>query len=36
MLRRYVDAGTTEIMISHTELLGEQARARTWALARRL
>lgn len=35
-LRRYVDAGATEIMISHTELLGERARARTWALARRL
>ncbi|MBQ6644453.1 MAG: LLM class F420-dependent oxidoreductase, partial [Saccharopolyspora sp.] len=33
-LRRYVDAGATEIMISHTELLGERARARTWALAR--
>jgi F420-dependent oxidoreductase-like protein len=35
-LRRYIDAGATEIMLSHTELLGEEARARTWALTRRL
>ncbi|GAB3458444.1 TIGR03564 family F420-dependent LLM class oxidoreductase [Streptomonospora sediminis] len=35
-LRRYIDAGATEIMISHTGLLGEQARQRTWALAQQL
>lgn len=35
-LRRYIDAGATEIMLSHTALFGDEARARTWALAQRL
>ncbi|MEV8376399.1 TIGR03564 family F420-dependent LLM class oxidoreductase [Kribbella sp. NPDC056861] len=35
-LHRYLDAGSTELMLSHTELLGDEARARTWALIRNL
>ncbi|WP_431911117.1 TIGR03564 family F420-dependent LLM class oxidoreductase [Amycolatopsis thermoflava] len=35
-LSRYLDAGATELMLSHTELLGEETRARTWSLIRRL
>ena len=32
-MRRYLDAGVTEIALSHTELAGEADRARTWRLA---
>jgi alkanesulfonate monooxygenase SsuD/methylene tetrahydromethanopterin reductase-like flavin-dependent oxidoreductase (luciferase family) len=32
-LRRYLDAGATEITLSHTDLAGEADRVRTWRLA---
>jgi len=32
-LRRYLDAGATEITLSHTDLTGEADRVRTWRLA---
>jgi hypothetical protein len=32
-LRRYLDAGATEITPSHTGLAGEADRVRTWRLA---
>ncbi|WP_089102851.1 TIGR03564 family F420-dependent LLM class oxidoreductase [Streptomyces hyaluromycini] len=32
-LRRYLDAGATEITLYHTELAGETDRERTWSLA---
>lgn len=35
-LRRYLDAGATELMLTHTELLDAESRARTWALAGQL
>ncbi len=35
-LRRYFDAGATEIMVTHTDLFDAQDRARTWAVARNL
>lgn len=35
-LRRYFDAGGTEIMITHTDLFGPEDRARTWSLAHHL
>ncbi len=32
-LRRYLDAGATEIALSHADLAGEADRVRTWRLA---
>lgn len=32
-IRRYLDAGATDIVLSHTDLAGEADRARTWRLA---
>jgi hypothetical protein len=32
-LRCYLDAGATEITLSHTDLAGEAGRVRTWRLA---
>jgi F420-dependent oxidoreductase-like protein len=32
-MRRYLDAGATEIALSHTDLAGEADRVRTWRLA---
>ncbi|MFJ8657188.1 hypothetical protein ACIRNU_33195 [Streptomyces rochei] len=35
-LRRYFNAGATEIMVTHTDLFDARDRARTWAIARNL
>ncbi|MFC9221720.1 TIGR03564 family F420-dependent LLM class oxidoreductase [Streptomyces hygroscopicus] len=35
-LRRYLDAGATEVMITHTDLFDAEDRARTWTIAQRL
>ncbi|NEW76529.1 TIGR03564 family F420-dependent LLM class oxidoreductase [Streptomyces rapamycinicus] len=35
-LRRYLDAGATEVMITHTDLFDTEDRTRTWAVAQRL
>ncbi|MBI0293998.1 TIGR03564 family F420-dependent LLM class oxidoreductase [Streptomyces sp. PRKS01-29] len=35
-LRRYLDAGATEVMITHTDLFDTEDRTRTWAIAQRL
>ena len=35
-LRRYLDAGATEITLTHTDLAGEADRVRTWRLAGQL
>jgi alkanesulfonate monooxygenase SsuD/methylene tetrahydromethanopterin reductase-like flavin-dependent oxidoreductase (luciferase family) len=32
-LRRYLDAGATEITLTYTDVAGEADRARTWRLA---
>ncbi|GAA0902274.1 TIGR03564 family F420-dependent LLM class oxidoreductase [Streptomyces asiaticus] len=35
-LRRYLDAGATEVMITHTDLFDAEDRQRTWAITQRL
>ncbi|MFI0858494.1 LLM class flavin-dependent oxidoreductase [Streptomyces sp. NPDC021098] len=35
-LRRYLDAGATEVMLTHTDLFDTEDRARTWSIAQRL
>ncbi|MEU8874517.1 TIGR03564 family F420-dependent LLM class oxidoreductase [Streptomyces javensis] len=35
-LRRYLDAGATEVMITHTDLFDTEDRTRTWAIAQPL
>ncbi|WP_173869546.1 TIGR03564 family F420-dependent LLM class oxidoreductase [Streptomyces albus subsp. chlorinus] len=35
-LRRYLDAGATEVMLTHTDLFDAEDRARTWSVAQRL
>ncbi|WP_199896800.1 TIGR03564 family F420-dependent LLM class oxidoreductase [Streptomyces niger] len=35
-LRRYLDAGATEVMLTHTDLFEREERVRTWSVAQRL